>query len=64
MSVEYRAVVSCGWVVSSDEVRQLDDDIYDELTSNYMLVCQDGRAASVARDGSGILIEKTDIWRG
>lgn len=38
MSVEYRAVVSYGWVVSSDEVRQLDDDIYDELTSNYMLV--------------------------
>jgi hypothetical protein len=44
MSVEYRAVVSYGWVVSSDEVRQLDDDIYDELTSNYMLVCQDGWA--------------------
>lgn len=44
MSVEYRAVVSCGWVVSSDEVRQLDDDIYNELTDNDMLVCQNGWA--------------------
>lgn len=42
MSVEYRTVVSCGWVVSSDEVCQLDDGIYEELTDNDMLICQDG----------------------
>lgn len=42
MSVEYRAVVACGWIVSGDEVRQLDDDIYDELIDYETLICQNG----------------------
>ena len=40
MSVEYRAVVSCGWIVSNDEVRHLDNDIYDELVDYETLICQ------------------------
>lgn len=42
MSVEYRAVVSCGWIVNNDEVRQLDDDVYDELIDYKTLICQNG----------------------
>lgn len=42
MSVEYRAVVTCGWIVSRDEVSQLDDDIYDELVDYETLICQNG----------------------
>lgn len=42
MNVEYRAVVACGWIVSGDEVRQLDDDIYDELIDYETLICQNG----------------------
>lgn len=42
MSVEYRAVVSCGWIVSGDEVSQLDDDIYDELVDYETLIRQNG----------------------
>ncbi len=44
MSVEYRAVVSCGWIVDRDEVRQLNEDIYEELIDNDMLICQNGWA--------------------
>ena len=42
MSIEYRAVVTCGWIVSRDEVSQLDDDIYDELVDYETLICQNG----------------------
>lgn len=40
MSVEYRTVVSCGWIVNNDEVRQLDDDIYEEMVDYETLICQ------------------------
>ena len=38
MSVDYRAVVACGWVVSDAEVRQLDDDIREDLMDYETLI--------------------------
>lgn len=40
MSVEYRAVAACGWIVSDAEVRQLDGDMYDELIDYETLIRQ------------------------
>ena len=40
MSVDYRAVVACGWVVSDAEVCQLDDDIREDLMDYETLICQ------------------------
>lgn len=42
MSVDYRAVVACGWVVSDAEVRQLDDDIREDLMDYETLIRQNG----------------------
>lgn len=42
MSVEYCAVVTCGWIVSGDEVSQLDDNVYEELIDCGTLICQNG----------------------
>ena len=42
MSVDYRAVVACGWVVSDAEVCQLDDDIREDLMDYETLICQNG----------------------
>ena len=40
MSVDYRAVVACGWVVSDAEVCQLDDDIREDLIDYETLIRQ------------------------
>ena len=40
MSVDYRAVVACGWVVSDAEVCQLDDDIREDLMDYETLIRQ------------------------
>ena len=42
MSVDYRAVVACGWVVSDAEVRQLDDDVREDLIDYETLIRQNG----------------------
>ena len=42
MSVDYRAVVACGWVVSDAEVRQLDDDVREDLMDYETLIRQNG----------------------
>ena len=42
MSVDYRAVVACGWVVSDAEVCQLDDDIREDLMDYETLIRQNG----------------------
>ena len=40
MSVDYSAVVACGWVVSDAEVRQLDDDVREDLIDYETLIRQ------------------------
>lgn len=40
MSVDYRAVVACGWIVSDAETRQLNDDILEELIDDGILIRQ------------------------
>ena len=42
MSVDYRAVVACGWIVSDSEVRKLDDDVRDDLMDYETLICHNG----------------------
>lgn len=42
MSVDYRAVVACGWVVNDAEVRQLDDDVREDLMDYETLIRQNG----------------------
>ena len=46
MSVDYSAVVACGWVVSDAEVRQLDDDIREDLMDYETLICQNSYTAN------------------
>lgn len=41
MSVEYRSVLAQGWIVTNDEVRALDDQIYEALIDREVLICQD-----------------------
>lgn len=40
MSVDYRSVVYYGWVVNSDEISQLDDDVYENLMDSGTLMLQ------------------------
>ena len=42
MSIGYRAVAACGWIVSDAEVCQLDDDIREDLMDYETLICQNG----------------------
>ena len=42
MSVDYRAVVACGWIVSDSEVRQMDDNVREDLMDYETLICQNG----------------------
>ena len=44
MSVDYRAIVACGWIVSDAEVHQLDDYIHEELLDCEILICQNAYA--------------------
>ena len=42
MSVDYHSVVYYGWVVNSDEISQLDDDVYENLMDSGILMLQNG----------------------
>ena len=40
MSIGYRAVVACGWVVNNAEVCKLDDDVCEDLMEYETLIRQ------------------------
>lgn len=42
MSIDYRSVVYCGWVINSDEISQLNDNVYENLMDSGTLMPQNG----------------------